>query len=153
MRDARFSTRPRPGCQSPARRSARGRLILAAGAAVVLIAAPVTVSPYALALGWQLAAAKSARGSHGNARGHGNGDHRNGGAHAHALGHRDARGHGGAHDADRSHGRLHDNRGWHNGRDWHNARDWTHGGNVQDQGGNVQDQGGSVPVDDEAPPS
>jgi hypothetical protein len=40
MRDARFSARPQPGSQSPARRSARGRLILAAGAAAALIAAP-----------------------------------------------------------------------------------------------------------------
>jgi hypothetical protein len=147
MRDARFSARPQPGSQSPARRSARGRLILAAGAAAALIAAPVTVSPHALALSWQLAAAKSARGSHDNARGHGNDDHHNGGAHGSHFGHRDERGRGSAHDADHDHGRLHDNRGRHDGRSW------GHGGNVQDQGGSVQDQGGSVPIDDEAPPS
>jgi hypothetical protein len=106
-----------------------------------------TVSPHALALSWQLAAAKSARGSHDNARGHGNDDHHNGGAHGSHFGHRDERGRGSAHDADHDHGRLHDNRGRHDGRSW------GHGGNVQDQGGSVQDQGGSVPVDDEAPPS
>jgi hypothetical protein len=117
MRETRFST----------------RLILAAGAAAALIAAPVTVSPHALS--WQVAAARMVRVSHSHWH-HGN-----------AFGHRDERGHGSAYhvSADRGPGRLQDRRGWPYGHGW--GQDGNGG-----QGG-TGDQGGTVLVDDEAPPS
>jgi hypothetical protein len=121
MRETRFST----------------RLLLAAGAAAALIAVPVSVSPHALALGWQVAAAQSARGLHSDWRGHGDDSHQNSSANGNAFGRCDERGPARARDA--SAGRVQDGRGLHYGCAWND-------------GGNVQDDG-SAPLDDEAPPS
>ena len=86
----------------PASRPMPGRLALAAGTALALIAAPVAFSPHSLTLAWQVAAAKNDGGGGG---GGGGGGHGNGG------------GHGKGQDASRGHGRSDDLGAWAYGRD------------------------------------
>jgi hypothetical protein len=100
---------------SPSNRPTPGPLILAAGTALALIAAPVTLSPNSLALTWQVAAAK------GDGGGQGGGGNGGGGGNSGSHGNGHGNGHDGAKDP--GHGRPDDvGGGWAYGRDRQDER-------------------------------
>lgn len=108
--------------EAPSSRPTSGHLILVAGTAVALIAAPIACSPQSMPLTWQIASAKNGGdgGGHGGGGGGGNGGGGNaggnGGSHGNGSGHE----HDGA--QDHGHGRPDDVGGWAYGHDRQDER-------------------------------